>query len=322
MFMANYEHQEFFALDTEKKHRNKLVNSKSLKETYENGRIAAFNSQYFALALMNRSDLLPRIEGGNEGPIGGFTFSWETPQPVDQQSFSYDFYFGPKQVDMLRSVDDELTLLIDLGKFSFIGKPLSWAMRAIHGFVFNWGIAIILLTIILRSALAPLALYSMRSMKKMQAIQPKLNAIKEKYKADPARVNQETLALMKSEKANPLSGCLPMLLQIPVFFAIYAMIGSSFELYKEPFFFWIHDLTLKDPYFILPVLGSLVFFVQQRMMPPSPGMDPTQQKMMMFLPLFMTAFMLGMPAGLSLYYFINALCGLAQQLAFMRERTT
>jgi len=322
MFLPSYEHQELFVLDAEKKHRQKLALNKPFKETYNNGRIAALNSQYFALAIINRSDLAPKVESSTDGKIAGVQLFYETPQPVDQQSFNYDFYFGPKQVDVVRAADDELTLLIDYGFFAFVGKPLHALMLFMHGLVMNWGIAIVILTVVLRSSMMPLNFYSFRSMRKMQTIQPKLAAIKERFKNDPARINQETLAIMRAEKANPLSGCIPAFLQIPIFFAFYAMIASSFELYKQPFFFWIHDLTLKDPYYILPVLGSVVFFIQQKLTPPSPGMDPTQQKMMMFMPLFVTVFMLATPAGLSLYFFVNALCGFAQQMYFLKSRTT
>lgn len=322
MFLPSYEHQEIFVVDAEENTRTKLAPETPFKATYVNGVVAAFNSQYFALAMIPQSDLLPKVEAYSEGKAGGFSLLWETPQPVDQQSFGYEFYFGPKEISSLRAANEGYTSLIDYGFFAFIGKPLHWLLLYIYGLVFNWGIAICILTILLRTALMPLNYYSFKSMKKMQVIQPKLAAIKEKYKSDPARINQETLALMRSEKANPLSGCIPALMQIPIFFAFYAMIASSFELYKQPFYFWIHDLTLKDPFFILPVAGSLVFFIQQKMTPPSPGMDPTQQKMMLFMPLFITVFMLSTPSGLSLYFFVNALCGFAQQMYFLRSRTT
>lgn len=318
--LPSYEHQEFFVLNTEDKHRQKLDPTKNHKEAFENGQIAAFNSQYFALALMNRSELLPKVSTDTEGKKGGLFFFYETPQPIDAQVFKYEFYFGPKHMDTLKAVDEQLTLLVDYGFFSFIGKPLLWVMKFLHSFVSNWGIAIILLTMLIRTVLLPMNFYSFKSMRKMQKIQPKLAAIKEKYKNDPARINQETLQLMRTEKANPLSGCIPALLQIPIFLALYPMIGNSFELYKEPFYFWIHDLTLKDPFYVLPVLGGLVFFIQQKLTP-TPNMDPAQQKMLMIMPLFFSLFMLSAPSGLSLYVFINSLYGFFQQMVFMKEKT-
>ncbi len=322
MFLPSYEHQDFFILDSEKEHRHYLSLKEPFKESYNNSRVAGLNSQYFSLALVNKSDLLPATSAETQEARAQLTVSYQNPEPVDQQTISYDFYYGPKQIDTLKSSDQELAGLIDYGFFGFIGKPLHALLLFIFGLVKNWGLAIVVLTVFLRTVLLPLNLYSFKSMKKMQAIQPKLAAIKEKYKNDPARVNQETLQLMRSEKANPLSGCIPALMQIPIFFAFYAMIASSFELYKQPFYLWIMDLTLKDPFYVLPVAGSLVFFIQQKLTPPSPGMDPAQQKVLLFMPLFITVFMLGTPSGLSLYFFVNALCGFAQQMFFMKSRAT
>ena len=155
----------------------------------------------------------------------------------------------------------------------------------------------------------------------MQNIQPRLKEIKEKYKNDPQRMNQETIQLMRSEKANPVSGCLPALLQMPIFFALYSMLGRSFELYKQPFVFWVHDLSVKDPYFVLPVLAGLVFFIQMKVTPRT-SVDPAQEKVMMFMPIMIMAFTLTVPSGLALYMFVNALFSVFQQLLVTRERTT
>ena len=153
----------------------------------------------------------------------------------------------------------------------------------------------------------------------MQKIQPKLKLLKERLKDDPQKMNMETMALMKSEGANPLGGCLPMLAQIPVFFALYSVLGVSIELYKAPFILWIKDLSFQDPYYVLPVLVSGLFFLQTKLTPSA--MDPNQKKVMMFMPLFFGLVMLSMPAGLMVYFLTNNLFGIGQQFYINKEKT-
>jgi YidC/Oxa1 family membrane protein insertase len=318
--LPSYEHQEFFTIDADKEHRTVLSPETAVKEGYQNVKLASFNSHYFALLLANRTeDIFPSVSSSVEHAQGSIDFKYETSQPVDMKEFKFDFYVGPKDMTILKSIDDEFKNVIDYGFFSFIGRPLLWILRFLQGIVGNWGVAIILLTLILRLCLMPMNLYSFRAMRKMQKVQPKLKEIKEKYKNDPAKVNQETMLLMKAEKANPLSGCIPALMQIPIFFALYSVLGKSIELYKQPFFLWIHDLSLKDPFFIFPVLVGLTFFVQQKITP-STTMDPTQQKVLMFMPLIFIVFMLNTPSGLTLYMFVNGLFGVFQQYMFTKEK--
>ena len=155
-------------------------------------------------------------------------------------------------------------------------------------------------------------------MKAMQKIQPEMKAIREKYKSDPTRMNQEVMGLMKRSKANPLGGCLPMLLQLPVFLALFSSLSMSIELYKAPFIFWIHDLSVKDPWFVLPVLMGVVMFVQQKITPTT--MDPAQAKIMQYMPIVFAAMMVGLPSGLTLYIFISTAFGIVQQYIFMRDK--
>lgn len=322
LFLPAYEHQELFAQTAEKTNREYLTLDKASEPVkYDGTQIAAFNSQYFALAAINNSDILPSVATTSDGKIGKLNIQYVTSEPKQQFDIAYDFYFGPKKMELLAAVHEPLKELIDYGMFAFIGRPLLAVMKVIYSFFQNWGIAIILLTILVKLVLFPLHMYSIKSMKKMQKIQPRLKEIKEKYKNDPARVNQETLAIMKAEKANPLSGCLPALMQIPIFIALYSMLGKSFELYKQPFFLWIHDLSIKDPYFVMPVLAGAVFFIQQKLTPTT-GMDPAQAKVMMFMPIMITAFMLTVPSGLALYMFVNAVFSVFQQLLVTRDKTT
>lgn len=321
-FLPAYEHQELFVLTPEKTNREYLNLGQGLAPvTYEGGQVVAFNSQYFALAAINRADILPSVETVSDGKTGKLNIIYKTEEPKKDYTIAYDFYFGPKKTEILATIDESLKEIVNYGMFAFIGRPLLAIMKVIFSFFQNWGIAIIILTILVKLVLFPLHMYSIKSMKKMQKIQPRLKEIKEKYKNDPQRANQETLQLMKAEKANPLSGCLPMLMQIPIFLALYSMLGQSFELYKQPFYFWIHDLSVKDPFFVMPILAGAVFFVQQKLTPTT-GMDPAQAKVMMFMPVLMTAFMVTVPSGLALYMFVNAVFSVFQQLLITRDKTT
>ncbi|MEK7355069.1 MAG: membrane protein insertase YidC, partial [Bdellovibrionota bacterium] len=182
---------------------------------------------------------------------------------------------------------------------------------------------IIILSIIVRLLVMPFTVYSYKSMKVMQQLQPEMTRIREKYKDKPAdqkmQMNQEIMDLMKRNKANPVGGCLPMLLQLPVFIALYAVLGQSIELYRAPFIFWIHDLSIKDPYYVLPVLMGITMYVQQKMTPTT--MDPQQAKIMMWMPVIFSFFMISLPSGLTLYIFVSTLFGIIQQKVFMRDRT-
>ena len=155
-------------------------------------------------------------------------------------------------------------------------------------------------------------------MKKMQKLQPQLKAMREKYKDDPQRMNQEQMAMFRAHKVNPMGGCLPMLVQLPVFFALYTLLSNSIELFQAPFFGWIQDLSDKDPYYIFPVLMGLAMLGQQKMTPTA-GMDPMQAKMMMFMPIIFTFIMLNLPSGLTLYIFLSTLLGILQQWVINRE---
>lgn len=161
---------------------------------------------------------------------------------------------------------------------------------------------------------------SFKSAQAMQKIKPKMDAVREKYKNDPMKMNQETMALMKNNNANPLSGCLPMLLQIPIFFALWKAIGSSIELYQQPFFGWITDLSYHDPYFVFPILMGITMFLQQKMTPTT--MDPMQAKILNFMPILFTLFMLTLPSGLTIYNFVSSLFGVIQQYFLLRENKT
>ena len=206
---------------------------------------------------------------------------------------------------------------MNYGIFGFISKPLLKLLVLMHQIFNNWGLALIAMTILVRLLLMPFNVMSFRSAQSMQKIKPKMDKVRELYKNDPLRMNKETMALMKENNANPISGCLPMLLQIPIFFALWRMISSSVEIYQQPFFGWITDLSSHDTFFILPILMGITMFLQQKMTPTN--LDPMQAKILNFMPIIFTLFMLSLPSGLTLYNFVSSLFGVIQQYIMKRE---
>jgi YidC/Oxa1 family membrane protein insertase len=223
----------------------------------------------------------------------------------------FRMYAGPKEHDRLARLGNGLEYIIDYGFFSVIARPLFWILKFFYNFIGNYGWAIIVLTIVVRIPFIPLVSKGQRSMKKLQQIQPKMNEIKEKYKNDPKRMQQEMMELYKKYKVNPMGGCLPMILQIPVFFALYKVLLVSIELRNAPFMLWITDLSSKDPYYILPIVMGITMVVQQKMTPSS--MDPKQAKIMMFMPVVFTFMFLNFASGLVLYWLVNNLLSIVQQ---------
>lgn len=233
---------------------------------------------------------------------------------------SYKQIFVKKEYDNLSTLGNNLHLSVDFGIWSILAVPILHGLQFFYTILPNYGIAIILLTIIMRMLTFPLQYKSFKSMKKMQDIQPELTKIREKYKSDPQKMQQETMALFKKAGANPLGGCLPLLLQMPIFFAFYRVLYSSVELVDAPFYFWIVDLSQKDPYYVLPVLMAGAMFFHQKLTPTT-TMDPTQRKLMMFMPLIFAVFMKDFPAGLTLYIFVSTVFALLQQM-FVFKRTS
>ncbi len=221
-------------------------------------------------------------------------------------------YAGPKQMDRLKALGVGLENIIDYGWFSIIARPILWLLKKIYSVVGNYGFAIIILTIMTRIPFIPLVNKGQRSMKKLQALQPKIAEIRQQYKKDPQRMQQETMALYKKYKVNPMGGCLPILIQIPVFFALYKVLLISIELRGAPFALWITDLSAKDPYYVLPIVMGITMLIQQVLTPS--GGDPTQRKMMMIMPVVFTFLFLKLASGLVLYWFVSNLFSILQQM--------
>jgi YidC/Oxa1 family membrane protein insertase len=229
------------------------------------------------------------------------------------KTLSATLYLGPKIQDELAKVAPGLDLTVDYGFLWWIGQPLFWALTAIYGVVGNWGVAIILVTLLVKLLLYPLANAQYRSFAKMRLLSPKLQALKERYGDDRQAFSQAMMELYKKEKVNPLGGCLPLLLTMPIFMALYWVLMESVELRHAGFVLWIKDLSVMDPYFVLPVLMGISMWVMQKMQPASPTMDPMQQKIMQYLPVIMSVFFLWFPAGLVLYWLVNNLLSIGQQ---------
>jgi YidC/Oxa1 family membrane protein insertase len=227
------------------------------------------------------------------------------------------FFFGPKQFGQLRAVDPELVRAINFGIFAFLAVPLLDALTWIHGFVGNWGVAIIFLTILINLLVFPLRHKSVVSMRKMQMLQPQMKAIQDRYAGmkvtDPGRqkMNTEIMNLYREKGVNPASGCVPMLLQMPLLFAFYSMLSQAIELRGADFGLWIHDLSQSDPYFIVPILMAVSMYWQQRITPTTA--DPAQQKIMMMMPLMFSVMFLWAPSGLVIYWFVSNIWAIGQQ---------
>ncbi|MBI5599787.1 MAG: membrane protein insertase YidC [Deltaproteobacteria bacterium] len=232
-------------------------------------------------------------------------------KPGEKALLSYLAFIGPKEYNVLKTQGNRLDETIEFGWFSFIAKPFLVVLNFFYRFLKNYGLAIIILTFITKVLFHPLTKHSMTSMKEMQKIQPQIAVVKEKYKNDREKLNRELVELYKRYKINPLSGCLPMVLQIPVFLGLYEVLAVAIELRHAPFFLWIHDLSAKDPYYITPVVMGVTMFVQQKTTPTA--MDPTQAKMMLVMPVVMTFFFLNFPSGLVLYWLVNNVLSIIQQ---------
>ncbi|MHB8253968.1 MAG: membrane protein insertase YidC [Acidiferrobacter sp.] len=231
--------------------------------------------------------------------------------PGTNQTLSTRLFLGPKKPSLLKATAPGLGLTVDYGWLTVLAQPLYWVLAHIERFTGNWGVAIILLTVMIKAIFFPLSATSFKSMAKMRKLQPRMAALKERHGADKGALQQAMMDLYKQEKMNPLGGCLPMIVQIPVFIALYWVLLDSVALRDAPFILWIHNLAAPDPYFVLPILMGISMLLQQMLNPAM--MDPTQRKIMMVMPVIFTVFFLFFPAGLVLYWVINNVLSILQQ---------
>ena len=241
-----------------------------------------------------------------------------TVEPGAQKTLSAKLYVGPKLQSTLDQVAPGLSLTVDYGMFTVISEPLHWLLAQFHKLTGNWGFAIILLVLLIKAVFFKLSEAQYRSMAKMRKLQPRMAALKERYGDDKQKLNQAMLEFYQKEKINPLGGCLPMLVQIPVFFALYWVLLESVELRQAPFIGWIQNLTAPDPYFVLPVLNAAAMLATQHLTPMT-GMDPVQAKIMKFMPVVFSVLFAFFPAGLVLYWTVNGILSLIQQWVITRR---
>lgn len=237
-------------------------------------------------------------------------------EPEQTANFSRTLFVGPKLQKNLEKVSPGLDLTVDYGMLTFLSKPLFWLLDKIYSFTANWGWSIILLTILIKVLFYKLSETSYRSMAKMKKFTPKIQTIRERYADDRQKLNQAMLEMYKQEKINPLGGCWPILIQIPVFIALYWVLLESVEMRHAPFILWIDDLSSKDPFYVLPLLMGVSMYIQQKLNPTPP--DPVQAKVMQFLPIIFTAFFAFFPSGLVLYWVANNILSIAQQWKIVR----
>ncbi len=263
------------------------------------------DSHYYSKALVNERYVIGVLTPPKSVPASG------------RETFDLTLYVGPKIQSRMQDIGPNLERTVDYGWLWLIAEPLFWLLDWIHGFVGNWGWSIVILTLIIKLAFFHLSATSYKSMARMRKVQPRIVAIRERYGKDKQRMNQAMMELYKKEKINPLGGCFPILVQIPVFIALYWVLLESVELRQASFILWFDDLSVHDPYFVLPILMGATMFAQQKLNPPPP--DPMQAKIMMALPFVFTFFFLFFPSGLVLYWFVNNLLSIAQQWVITRK---
>lgn len=292
---------------------------------------AGYTDSYFITTVMPEGGAPQTltIQGSDAASRSILSQGLQTLQPDSSTSYDYTLYMGPKKLTTLQNLGHNLAQAVDYGWLDIIAKPMLWLLNFFYSFTRNYGIAIILLTIVIKLAFWPITQRGMKSMKNMQKLQPKIAKLREKFKDDPAKMNQEMMGLYKTYKINPLGGCLPMLIQIPFFFALYRVLMAAIELRHAPFMLWINDLSMPDRLWLgfdipflhgLPVLTLLMggsMYLQQKMTPTVA--DPTQARIMQFLPVIFTFMFLNFASGLVLYWFVNNLLSMLQQYLINRS---
>lgn len=319
--MPTYRGGAYSADDTKyEKYSFEDMQEKNLNLTIASQGWAAMMQHYFVSAWIPRTDEATNLytrTGNGQGYIG-VRLPVTTVAPGSEQTLTSTLWVGPKLQDQMEATAPNLNLTVDYGWLWFIASPLHSLLSFIQGLVVNWGLAIIVLTFIVRGAMYPLTKAQYTSMAKMRMLQPKLQAMRERLGDDRQRMSQEMMELYKKEKVNPLGGCLPILLQMPIFIALYWALMESVELRHAPFFAWIHDLSAQDPYYVLPILMGVTMFLIQKMSPTTIT-DPMQQKIMTFMPVMFTFFFLWFPSGLVLYWLVSNIVTLIQQTLIYRS---
>jgi len=272
---------------------------------------AALQDRYFIVAMARKDAWLI----GSSPFLQGFNLRWVVPLTANADS-SVKIFAGPKDIDELKTLGTGLEKVIDFGWFTFIAKPIYLLLRYLYSIIGNYGVAIIILALLIKIVFYPLTVKQTRSMKKMQMVGPQVKMLREKHKNDKERLNKEIMALYKKHEVNPMGGCLPILIQFPILFALIRVLPIVIDLRQAPFILWLHDLSEPDPYYVTPILMGVAMIVQQKMTPTS---DPKQAKMMLMMSVVFTFFFLSFSSGLVLYWFCGTIFQLAQQLLMKKK---
>ncbi len=298
----------------EKQYADDLI-EEPYKKTHTNGWFANIR-HHFVVAVLPTLGVEHRFEAehdqaANLNKLTAISNSTITVAPKQNTQTSFDIFIGPKLQNELTKARDGLEVSVDYGMLSFLAKPMFWALNKSHSFLGNWGLAIIFVTLMIKAVFYRLQESSSRSMAKMRELAPRLKALNERYKDDRTALGQAQMELYKRESVNPMAGCLPLLIQIPFFISFYWVLLESVEIRQAPFYFWLDDLSSRDPYFVLPLIMGVVMFFQQKANP-APA-DPVQEKVFMFMPVMFTLLFAWFPSGLVLYWVTNSLLQFAQQ---------
>lgn len=309
---------EFTYWNREGRHSTMAANLTEPVESLSGNQWLSLNTRYFLFALIPATKDLGEKAGvqisrsrlnGADAVNGRYIFPTDGQRRVE---IPLTVYFGPKQLETLEVIAPTVSQAIDFGSMSFIAVPLLKMLKWVYAYVGNYGIAIVIVTLFVKILLFPLTYKSMKSMAKLAKLRPDLERIQKKYADDKQKQQQEIWNLYKTNGANPISGCLPILLQMPVFFALYRVLFNCMELYQAPFYFWIHDLSARDPWFVTPVILIVLMYFQQ-LLTPTTNVDPSQQAALRLMPVIFGVFMLFLPAGLNVYMIVNTVVSVAQQ---------
>ena len=319
-FLPSYETSGYYVAYGTDSTRGYFSND-DFEEALDRVSLLSIDTHYFTRSILDNSDIFPTavLSYDHAKQVVSGNLTYHLPNTSESVTIEQMLFIGPKQSEVLTATDARLKDVLDYGFFSWIAHPIMDLTKFFFRLFGNWGIAIILMTLVVRLLLLPFNIISYRSMKKVQAIQPQLVALKEKYKDDKATLNKATMDLMKESGANPIGGCLPMLLQFPVFIALFKVLGNAIEFYQAPFIFWITDLSEPDPYFVLPVLMAVSMILHQKLSPTAP--DPNTRKMLLVITVVFSLFMIIYPSGLALYIFIGSLFSILQQVFLLQDKS-
>ncbi len=312
--VSTYEHVGPTTFDGEKLHKEDVEDVAKKPANYgQNVVWTAFETKYFIslVAPQEGAAAATTVSKSGAGVENLLQSAYQTLEPGQGNSSKYRLYFGPKDGDILAAVDPRFEQAIDFGFFSLLAVPLHAVLKFIYHYTGNYGIAIIIVTIIIKLLFWPLTQKSYTSMKAMQKLQPEMQKIRDRCKNDRERLNREIMEMYKTHRVNPMGGCLPMLVQIPVFFALYKVLMDTIDLRHAHFGLWLTDLSAKDPYYITPIVMGATMFIQQKMTPST--MDPVQAKVFMMMPIIFTFLFLNFPSGLVIYWLVNNLLTILQQ---------